>query len=268
MALMRGLLTASDASAQQRIDEITRLVASTDADPDAEVLSTPEFEVREGYARWSTTYDAPGNALISVEQPTTWEIIAALPPGRALDAACGTGRYAERLAQLGHAVTGVDATPEMLAQAQAKVPAAHFLPGDVTALPLPDDAFDLAVCALALDHVTDLATAIAELARVVRAGGHLVISDLHPVVKAVGGAAFFRDADGAAGFVRIHSHSHGDYLDAFAACGLTVVRCIEPTFGAAEVKMQHPAWDLIPEATTAAYLDLPVALIWHLTVSA
>ena len=265
VALMRGLFTASDESAQQRVDEVKRLLASTDAELDAFIVA-PEFDVAEGYARWSTTYDAPGNPLVSAEQQTTWEIIDALPAGRALDAACGTGRHALRLVQRGHEVTGIDATPEMLARAQAKVPAAHFQTGDITALPLPDDSFDLAVCALALDHVPDLGRPIAELARVVRAGGHLVISDLHPVVKAVGAAAFFRDGDGAAGIVRVHSHSHADYLDAFAACGLTVVRCIEPRFSPAEVRMQHPAWDLIPEATMAAYVDLPIALIWHLTV--
>ena len=96
----------------------------------------------------------------------------------------------------------------------------------------------------------------------------MIISDLHPVLKALGGAAFFRDADGASGIVRVHPHSHADYLDAFAAVGLTVRRCLEPKLGPTEVEMQQPAWSIIPEATTAAYLDLPAAVIWNLTVSA
>jgi ubiquinone/menaquinone biosynthesis C-methylase UbiE len=267
LALLRGLFTGTDESAQRRIDDVRRLVADEQAELYGLGADTPEHEVTEGYARWSTTYDAPGNPLVSAEQATVWGLIDGVPAGRALDAACGTGRHAKYLAEKGHEVTGIDATPEMLAQAQKKVPNARFELGHLTALPFPDGSFDLAVCALALDHVADFAGAIAELARVVRPGGHVISSDLHPVVTALGGAAFFRDADGASGIVRVHAHSHAEYLDAFAAAGLTVRQCLEPRFGPAEVEMQQPAWSFIPEATTAAYLDLPAALIWDLTVS-
>jgi len=46
--------------------------------------------------------------------------------GVALDAACGTGRFAEFLAQRGHQVIGVDSSPDMLAHARRRVPAARF----------------------------------------------------------------------------------------------------------------------------------------------
>ena len=268
LALLRELFSGSDESAQRRIDEVKQLVGDAEAERYARGAVTPELEVTEGYARWSTTYDAPGNSLVSAEQAVMWELLDAVPPGRALDAACGTGRHAQRLAHNGHDVTGIDATAEMLARAAEKVPAGRFQTGDLMALPSPDRSFDLVVCALALDHVADLAGAVAELARVLAPGGELLISDLHPVIRAIGAAAFFRDAQGASAFVRGHPHSHADYLDAFAAAGLTVRRCIEPTFGAAEVKMQQPAWSLLPDATTAAYLGLPLALIWQLTPSA
>src|SRR5690349_3966883 len=83
---------------------------------------TRPVTVAEGYDAWSGDYDQPGNQLIDIEQPVIQEIVSRLQPGTALDAACGTGRHAEYLASLGHAVTGVDASPGMLAVARAKTP--------------------------------------------------------------------------------------------------------------------------------------------------
>jgi SAM-dependent methyltransferase len=265
LALMRGLFTGTDDEAERRILEAHRIVGDDEAELFGTAVDVPELEVAAGYARWSTTYDAPGNPLISVEEPIVWELLDGAPAGRALDAACGTGRHARRLVARGHEVVGIDATHEMLARARENVPGATFRQGDVCALPLDDASFDLVVCALALEHVADLGLAIAELARVVRPRGRVIISELHPVLKALGGAAFFRDTSGASGVVRGYTHTHADYLDAFAAAGLAVTRCIEGSFGEREVKMQEPAATLIPEATAAAYLGLPAALVWDLS---
>ena len=59
------------------------------------------------------------------------EIVETLPVGVALDAACGTGRYAEFLAERGHRVIGVDGSPDMLARACTRVPPGEFLLGDL-----------------------------------------------------------------------------------------------------------------------------------------
>src|SRR5205823_5945947 len=81
--------------------------------------------------------------------------------GDALDAACGTGRYAEYLAGRGHRVLGVDSSPEMLARARARVPSGEFVLGDLHELPLPDSSVDLVVSTLALAHVPTLAPVMA-----------------------------------------------------------------------------------------------------------
>jgi ubiquinone/menaquinone biosynthesis C-methylase UbiE len=152
----------------------------------------------------------------------------------------------------------------MLAQARDAIPDGRFELGDLGGLPLQDASVDLAVCALALEHVEDLEPPIAELARVVRPGGRVIVSDIHPTLRTLGGAAFFRAADGGSAHVRGHCHSHADYLDAFAAAGLTLRRCVEPRFGDTEIEMQQPAATFVPEATAAAYLDLPAAVVWDL----
>jgi SAM-dependent methyltransferase len=263
VALMRHLFEGEDRDAAERLDEIRAIVCNGDDDYLLGV-DVPLLDAPAGYARWAETYDQPGNPLISVEQPVVWSLLEALPVGDALDVACGTGRHAKRLAELGHRVVGVDGSPEMLDRARAALPQVDFRQGELTSLPVDAARFDLAVCALALEHVGDLERAVLELGRVVRPGGRIVISDLHPVPRMLGGAAYFQDARGGAGVVRGYHHLHGDYLRAFRAASLRVVDCIEPTFGAPETAMQGPASSFVPRAADAAYLGLPGALVWAL----
>jgi SAM-dependent methyltransferase len=263
VALFRGLFHGTDEEAERRVQELLRILSREDGEP----VDTPVVDVGEGYARWSTTYDAPGNPLVAAEQLAVWELLDGLPPGRALDAACGTGRHAGHLLDRGHAVTGVDQSEDMLARAREKFPQGEWRRGDLARLPFDDATFDLAVCALALEHFSDLRPPVAELARVVRPGGRVVISESHPTLRAIGGAPFFQDAAGASGVVRGHPHLHADYLDAFAETGLAVGRCREVRFGPEQVEMQRPAAQLIPEAARGAFLGLPAVLIWDLVVA-
>lgn len=264
LALFRHLVEGDDATAEARIDEVRRIVGSEEEPTYGLGMDIPEFDASAGYAEWSATYDRPGNPLISVEQPVVWALLDALPAGRALDAACGTGRHAAHLVERGHHVIGVDGSPEMLDLARAHVPDASFFEGDLRQLPVDDDEVDVVVCALALGHLDDLRPPVAELGRVVRPGGHVVVSDHHPGLAVTGGQALFQAADGSLAFVRQHSHLHGEYLDAFASAGLDVVRCVEPRLGPEEAAAQGMAARFIPEATEAAFVGLPGALIWEL----
>ncbi len=85
----------------------------------------------------------------------------------------------------GVTVTAFDQSPEMLTQAQHVAAqeglAITFQHGMIEdGLPFRDGTFDLVLCALMLSHVTDLAPVVAEFARVLGAGGHLLITDFHP----------------------------------------------------------------------------------------
>jgi SAM-dependent methyltransferase len=261
IALMRHLFD-DDVRTAARVEEIRHIACGGD-DVYQLGVDVPLVEAQPGYARWSETYDSPGNPLIEIEQPVVWSIFDGVTPGVALDAACGTGRHARRLAELGHDVVGVDGSPEMLAVAMRSIPQAVFHEGDLRSLPLESASIDLVVCALALEHVADLSKAVAELSRVLRSGGRMVLSDLHPSAVALGGVAYFQDAGGGAGVVRGYGHLHGDYLRAFGKAGLHVRQCLEPRFGPAEAAMQGPASSFIPEAAEAAYIGVPGALIWE-----
>jgi SAM-dependent methyltransferase len=260
LALLRHLYDGTDAGAEARLAEVRRIL-------DDETLGVAEdmaeADARAGYAAWSGSYDRPGNPIIAIEEPAVWAMLDRLPVGRALDAACGTGRHGRHLAEVGHKVAGVDLSSEMLTVARTGLVGSALAEADLRALPLPEGSFDLVVCGLALAHVADLDAAVAEIARVLVRGGHLVISVLHPFQAHLGWHAPFEDGLGRRGFVREHTHGHADYLAAFRRGGLEVLGCVEPKLTAAEVTAKRRAFRHIPEATAAAYQGLPGVLIWE-----
>jgi SAM-dependent methyltransferase len=182
-----------------------------------------------------------------------------------LDAACGTGRHAAYLRERGHRVIGVDSSPEMLDRARERVPEADLRTGALEELPLDTASVDLAVCALALTHARDIAPAIAELARVLRPGGRLILSDFHPTMLLLGGSGVFFDASGAAGNVVSFHHPHGSYLRAFRAAGLDVLECVEPVLEEEDMApLSGGLSAFADEAFRAAWLGIPNALVWDL----
>ena len=231
----------------------------------AESRTIDVLDVEDGYAGWSTTYDTRVNQLLVAEQPAVTAILAGIPPGLALDAACGTGRLSGLLLGLGHRVIGVDASEAMLARARRELPAADFRVGSLTALPVAASTCDLVTCGLALTHLAALGPAIGELARALRPGGRLVLSDIHPVSVVLGGHAFFRREDGSRCVIRNHVHWHAEYLDAFAAGGLRVRRCLEPLYTPEIVS------SFLREGSSPAIRHvegLPFALVWDVELPA
>lgn len=93
------------------------------------------------------------------------------------DVGCGNGRYLAELGRRGHqgSLVGIDASPGMLAAARGGSPAAGFAVGDAVALPLRDGAAGLTLAMHMLYHLPDPAAAIAELRRVTKPGGRVVL---------------------------------------------------------------------------------------------
>src|SRR3954451_7853870 len=105
---------------------------------------------------------------------------------RVLDAGAGPGRFTLELLRLGAHVTALDISPGQLELLRARVPDVEAGGGDITDLSrFPDDGFDVTVCfGGPLSYVLDRAEqAVAELARVTRPGGHVLVS-----VVGLGGA--------------------------------------------------------------------------------
>ncbi len=262
LALLR-LAFSDDAEARAaRVGEIRTLLEDLGQKPElAAPLEASEYDLADGYALWSETYDQPLR-LFPIEQPTMHALLAPLPAATVLDAACGTGRYSAWLAAHGHRIVGVDRSTAMLEKAREKVPAGDFHEGDLEALPLEPGSVDHAVCALALVHLPEVGKALAELARVIRPGGRVIISDVHPFVVLLGWQAQFRTASKGTGFMRLHPHLPSDYCRAFAAAGLRVRGCHEPRL--TPESAVTVAAERLPEANRAAWVGLPGVVIWDL----
>lgn len=270
-----------------RFREIRELLEAPDAFG-AGIEARP-ITTREGYDRWAPYYDEPGNQLLDLEQPVVREILAGLPAGVALDAACGTGRHAAYLASLGHTVIGVDSSPGMLARAREKIPQGEFLEGDLGELPLPADWVDLVVCAIALVHVPDIEAPFAEFARVLRPGGHLVVSDQCGLIGDIGLPLVRVGPDGTLGYIPVYARRASDYLAAALPLGFQVLGCAEPrvpaplldddgrsVYDGERLPRQDPhdppwIWALHAEAieaTNAAWHGKPSSIIWHFRLEA
>jgi ubiquinone/menaquinone biosynthesis C-methylase UbiE len=248
------------------------LVRSVEVPPLSTMIDIVRHEVDAGYSMWAPRYDGP-NPAIETEEPVFSELVGTSSPGVALDAACGTGRHAAILSSKGWEVIGVDATEAMLERARAKVPDATFYPGRLRALPVDADSVDLVVCGLALSHVEDLGPVYAEFERVLRPGGRVITTDMHPMMCSTGGMAAFpttdRRPDVAAGepmtinYVPNLVHNVHEYVTAIVATDLEIVGCHEPSVNETTVA-SFPSFEAFPDATRQAFLGLPYLLIWDL----
>lgn len=97
-----------------------------------------------------------------------------------LDVGCGTGRQSETFLELGASVTGVDIADELLEVARVKLrrfgTRAQFLPADATRLPFQSESFDIVnCCGSTLSFIHEYETALAEMSRVLRPSGKLLV---------------------------------------------------------------------------------------------
>jgi len=99
------------------------------------------------------------------------------------DVGCGTGSLTFELARFARKVIGVDLSHEMLRRARAiakerKLENVQFRQGDALEVPLPSRSVDAAFCVMVLHFVPDPARAIANLCRITRLGGPIILVDL------------------------------------------------------------------------------------------
>jgi ubiquinone/menaquinone biosynthesis C-methylase UbiE len=145
--------------------------------------------VRFIYQRGAGIYDSARMKVTAGDErdllPCLCAALDGLAAPRVLDVATGTGRVPLLLARqpwFSGEVCGVDIAPAMLAQAHVKVSAAGLdarvalREGDASALPWPDSTFDLVTSLEALEYFPRPRRALAEMARVLRPGGALMVS--------------------------------------------------------------------------------------------
>jgi SAM-dependent methyltransferase len=106
---------------------------------------------------------------------TTLDALEPLAGRALLDAGCGAGLALRLAADRGAAVSGLDASAPLLEVARERSPEASLRTGDIQALPYDDAGFDVVTSFNAIQYAADPAAAVAQLARVCRAGGQVAI---------------------------------------------------------------------------------------------
>jgi demethylmenaquinone methyltransferase/2-methoxy-6-polyprenyl-1,4-benzoquinol methylase len=134
------------------------------------------------FDRIAPVYDAM-NRLMTAGLDLRWRRITAetvvRPGDRVLDACCGTGDLAVAARNAGaEQVTGLDFAPRMLERAKRKLPEATWIEGDLLALPFESRSFEAATVGFGVRNVADLEQALAELRRVLVAGGRVGILEI------------------------------------------------------------------------------------------
>ena len=185
-------------------------------------------DVREVFAVAAAAYDR-GNPLLAVEREATQAILPPLAGRDVLDLGAGRGHYGA-LARASSAsfVVSLDLTGEMLAAAPRPA-----LVGDAGRLPFPAARFDVVIAALLVSYLTDPARGLREAARVLRPGGALVVSDLHPVAASRGWRRSFATRDGGQVEVQAPPLSLADLRRFLDEAGLRVQAWQEPAIGPA-----------------------------------
>lgn len=264
LALLRNWLIGKEASIVQILKEISDISAAPNNNTDTNSKKTIGFKVKDGYKVWAANYDKNKNLLIEVEEPVVKSILDKLMPGSALDSACGTGRYSLILKKLGYKVTGIDFSPEMLAVAKKQIKDVKFIESDLNKIPFKGESFDLVLCGLGLNQIKDIGRPIKEFARVVKPGGRIIISSIHPILIVLGSHAEFPDKKGNFGYIEDTVHWYSDYIHVFNQSGLRIIQCKEPKMETKHIETVWTAFNLRKKTVSQALLGLPVAIIWEL----
>ncbi len=178
---------------------------------------------------------SPYNA--HTDRPAMLDLAGPVDGSRILDAGCGAGHYAAELVARGADVVAVDGSETLLEHARRRLGGRAELHLQDLDEPLrfADASFDGVVCALVLHHVTDRPRLLAELRRVLRPGGWLLVSTTHPTADwhRFGGSYYAEDwvdmalADGR-WEIRFQRMTLQTFLGELLAAGFVLEKLVEP----------------------------------------
>lgn len=188
-------------------------------------------------AYWDEYMGTAGNAFVNLlVWPGTRRLLALQPGDRALDAACGNGLYALRLAELGARVTAFDFSAPLIDRARERAAAAghdiDFHVIDATnldaLLALGEGQFEAAMCNMALFDIADIGPLAEGVARLLRPGGRFVFSIMHPSFNGMHATLMTESADDGRRWLTRYFVRLSGYLTPFTAEGIALHGQPEP----------------------------------------
>jgi malonyl-CoA O-methyltransferase len=191
-----------------------------------QTIVTERIDPQSAYALWAPSYPPRAhNPLMQIEQEAMLALLPDVHGLTVLDAGCGSGRYLRELGARGATAIGMDLSAAMLARAREVTP--NIARADIRALPFDAMSIDVVVCGLALGDVPEIEPALSEIARVLRPGGVVVYSVVHPSGQAKGWSRSF-ESGGRQWAIDSYWHSLDRHRQACAAAGLTIDDWREP----------------------------------------
>ena len=197
---------------------------------------TPLLNAKQAYRRWAHVYDTEQNPLLRLEERYLQVLIPDLAGRAVLDLGCGTGRWLERFAsQNAQSLVGVDSSPEMIAIARKRMgERATLICSDWETFEQPAGSVDIVVCSFMLSYVADPEGLALRIRDILRTGGVIFVTDLHPrTVSSLGWRRGFKQ-DGVFHEVATYNYSLERIVSAFGKAGFHGSTRIEPCFGGAE----------------------------------
>ncbi len=174
--------------------------------------------------------------------PTIFTLAGSLVGKRVLDAGCGEGYLSRMLARRGAHVTGVEPAARLYALCAAherREPlGVTYHQGDLVELTLPPQSFDLVIANMVLMDIPDYHGAVRALCAVMRPGGDLIITLLHPCFeqsgaqwpaqRAVETREYLAEFERPQTFATLFHRPLSAYINLLLECGLALRRVVEP----------------------------------------
>ena len=210
---------------------------------------------RQAYQDWAEIYDSNANRTRDLDALVLRSAELPLDGAQVIEIGAGTGKNTTYLAERAGRVLALDLSSAMLDKARARLSADHvrFAEHDITTpWPAENAGTDLVVGNLVLEHIEDLAPVFAEIARVLKPGGTVFLSELHPERQARGSQAQF-EKNGEAALVEAYVHTVSEYVTQAETAGLTLTGINEAIEAGADVTEDTP-----PRLLALTFVKQPV----------
>lgn len=185
------------------------------------------MSIAGAYSAWAANYDTDRNLTRDLDRDVTCEVIGSGSFPVVVEAGCGTGKNTRYFSQVAGQVYALDFSEGMLdvARRHVQAPNVRFFQVDLsTDWPCPLGVADLVSFNLVLEHIEDIGGVLRRASGVLRLGGTVFVSELHPFRQYQHSQARFVGPDGIETRVPAYTHNISEYLGAARACGLHLVR--------------------------------------------
>ena len=183
------------------------------------------MNTQQAYNIWSQQYDTNNNKTRDLEATSLRTILSTIEFNTCLEIGCGTGKNTEWLVTKAKHIAAVDLSEEMLAKAKVKINSAavEFMQADITGhWAFATKQYELVTFSLVLEHIQNLDHIFSEASKLLVAGGHVYIGELHPFKQYNGSKARFETEEGTQ-VVDCFNHNISEFVQAAKKHGLALI---------------------------------------------